>query len=114
MNDLKTPLEERLYEGVRVGNLSPAKREEARRAWLDCRWLHPKESPSAAEKLYEAIQMDIINAWTTCGGDGLGCAASRGQYGDNHERRYFECNRCPMGALTNVREAADAHKVTGE
>lgn len=55
-----------------------------------------------------AIKADIAEAKVGCGGDGLGCAAFRGYYGEGaNERRYSKCGQCPMAALSNIREAVN-------
>ena len=55
-------------------------------------------------EIFTAMQADISDAEIVCGGDGLGCKAFRGYYGDGHERRYLKCGQCPMEALSNTRE----------
>lgn len=57
-----------------------------------------------SERLRQAIENDISDAKSQCGGDGLGCETFR-QYYDNVERRYKKCGSCPMNVLANVRAA---------
>ncbi len=54
-----------------------------------------------------AVRRDISTARMNCGGDGYGCKEFRGRYGNDHEKRYAVCGKCPMRAVVNVRGAID-------
>jgi len=65
-------------------------------------------------RLVESVRDDIADAKSICGGDGIGCEAFRGYYGENVTRRHRKCGHCPMAALASTIEAIEKMKGAGD